>query len=152
MGDGFVGVSMGGKATVALNASARFIYMGDLNDDPVYASVRCMCDTTEDKAQVSATKFFNPMLPLTRRVSDRSRGATLGTCSIRCSLSPALTTGRHGGYCYYGTRIFNEPGLARRDGSFKGYPFRIYVGDNFTDGSSDHFPVFAIPVKEVPAQ
>ena len=35
-----------------------------------------------------------------------------------------------------------------QDGNFKGYPFRICVGDNFTGGFSDHFPVFTILVKD----
>ena len=63
-------------------------------------------------------------------------------------LSPALARGHAGGYRYYGTRVFNEEYLRQQDGNFKGYPFRIYVGDTFTGGYSDHFPVYVILVKD----
>jgi hypothetical protein len=65
-------------------------------------------------------------------------------------LSPALARNDPQHYHYYGARVFNQPYLAQQDGNFKGYPFRIYVGDNFTGGYSDHFPVFLILVKEAP--
>ena len=130
--------------------NARIAYMGDLNDDPVDPSVRRMFGTTEDKAQVSASKFFNPMLPLYEKGVGSLAWSDSWNLFDQMLLSPALTTGSHGGYRYYGTRVFNEPYLAQQDGNFKGYPFRIYVGDNFTNGYSDHFPVFLILVKESP--
>ncbi|HPV56255.1 MAG TPA: endonuclease/exonuclease/phosphatase family protein, partial [Tenuifilaceae bacterium] len=33
-------------------------------------------------------------------------------------------------------------------GQFAGYPFRTYVGNNFTGGYSDHFPVYLFLIKE----
>ncbi len=135
---------------LAGNANARIIYMGDLNDDPVDPSVRRWFGTTEDKAQVSASKFFNPMLPLYEKGVGSLAWSDSWNLFDQMLLSPALTTGSHGGYHYYGTRVFNESYLAQQDGNFKGYPFRIYVGDNFTGGYSDHFPVFVILVKDSP--
>lgn len=135
---------------LALNAEARIIYMGDLNDDPVDPSVRRMFGTTEDKSQLSASKFFNPMQPLYEKGVGSLAWSDSWNLFDQMILSPGLTHGSHGGYHYYGTRVFNEPYLAQQDGNFKGYPMRIYVGDNFTGGFSDHFPVFTILVKEAP--
>jgi hypothetical protein len=133
---------------LAQNPNARIIYMGDLNDDPVDPSVRRMFGTTEDKAQVSASKFFNPMQPLYEKGVGSLAWSDSWNLFDQMLLSPALATGSHGGYHYYGTRVFNESYLTQQDGNFKGYPNRIYVGDNFTGGYSDHFPVFTILVKE----
>ena len=137
---------------LALNGNARIIYMGDLNDDPVDPSVRRMFGTTEDKAQVSASKFFNPMQPLYEKGIGSLAWSDSWNLFDQMLLSPALAIGRQGGYRYYGARVFNEPYLAQQDGNFKGYPFRIYVGDSFTGGFSDHFPVFAILVKDIVPQ
>ena len=32
--------------------------------------------------------------------------------------------------------------MIQREGQFKGYPLRTYVGNNFQGGYSDHFPVY----------
>lgn len=137
---------------LARNANARIVYMGDLNDDPVDASVRRMFGTTDDKAMVSAAKFFNPMLPLYEKGIGSLAWSDSWNLFDQMLLSPAITTGADGGYRYYGTRVFNQPYLVQQDGNFKGYPFRIYVGDNFTSGYSDHFPVFIILVKDAKSE
>ncbi len=133
---------------VALNANARIIYMGDLNDDPVDPSVRRFFGTTPDKAMVSSAKFFNPMQPLYEKGIGSLAWQDSWNLFDQFLLSPALVSGDKG-YHYYGTRVYNEPYLTQQDGNFKGYPFRIYVGDNFTNGYSDHFPVFLILAREV---
>ncbi|MBL7947223.1 MAG: endonuclease/exonuclease/phosphatase family protein [Flavobacteriales bacterium] len=134
---------------LAINSNARIILMGDLNDDPVNVSVARFARATGDKAKAVDGVFFNPMY------EPYQKG--IGTLAWRDSwnlfdqiiLSPALVSGVGGDYKYYGVRIFNEGYLRQTDGNFAGYPFRTYVGDNYQDGFSDHFPVFVILVKEV---
>lgn len=134
---------------LAINSNARIMLMGDLNDDPVNVSVARFARATGDKAKAVDGVFFNPMY------EPYQKG--IGTLAWRDSwnlfdqilLSPALVSGVGGDYKYYGVRIFNEGYLRQTDGNFAGYPFRTYVGDNYQDGFSDHFPVFVILVKEV---
>jgi hypothetical protein len=131
------------------NTNARVLYMGDLNDDPVSPSVRKFLGTTGDKGMVSDKKLFNPMFDLYRK--------GIGTLAWRDSwnlfdqiiLTPALVTGAGGNLRYYGARVFNQPYLRQTEGNFAGYPFRTFVGDIYTNGYSDHFPVYVILVKEV---
>ena len=42
---------------------------------------------------------------------------------------------------YYGN-VFKRNYMIQREGQFKGYPLRTYVGNNFQGGYSDHFPVY----------
>lgn len=42
---------------------------------------------------------------------------------------------------YYGN-IFRRHYMVQREGQYKGYPLRTYVGNNFQGGYSDHFPVY----------
>lgn len=133
---------------LARNADARIVYMGDLNDDPVDASVRRYFGATEDRDMASARKFFDPMYELYQKGIGSLAWNDSWNLFDQMLLSPALARGHGGGYRYYGTRVFNEEYLRQQDGNFKGYPFRIYVGDTFTGGYSDHFPVYVILVKE----
>lgn len=135
---------------LAINASARIIYMGDLNDDPVDASVRRIFGATNDRTMATPAKFFDPMYDLYQKGIGSLAWSDSWNLFDQMLLSPALANGTDGGLRYYGTRVFNEEYLRQQDGNFKGYPFRIYVGDNFTGGYSDHFPVFVIMVKEAP--
>jgi len=43
----------------------------------------------------------------------------------------------------------NENFLTQKTGQYKGYPFRSWSYSGFTDGFSDHFPVYVYLVKEV---
>jgi Endonuclease/Exonuclease/phosphatase family len=133
---------------LARNPNARIMYMGDLNDDPVDASVRKMFGATEDKDLVSATKFYNPMYDMFQKGIGSLAYADSWNLFDQILMSPALVKTGDKGFHYYGTRVFNQDYLRQADGNFKGYPFRTYVGGTFTGGYSDHFPVFVILVKE----
>jgi hypothetical protein len=133
---------------LARNPDARILYMGDLNDDPNSPSVRKFLNTTGDKAMATGTKLYNPMYDLYQK--------GIGTLAWRDSwnlfdqiiLSPALVTGAGGGWRYYAARVFNKPYLRQTEGNYAGYPLRTYVGDQYTGGFADHFPVYVVLVKE----
>ena len=42
---------------------------------------------------------------------------------------------------YYGG-IFRRPYMLQKEGQYKGYPLRTFVGNDFQGGFSDHFPVY----------
>ena len=42
---------------------------------------------------------------------------------------------------YYGY-IFRRPYMVQQSGQYRGYPLRTFVGTNFQNGYSDHFPVY----------
>ena len=135
-----------------LEPTAQIIYMGDLNDDPVNKSVTRQLRATGDRAAAHDDILFN--------TTWASYQKGIGSLAWRDSwnlfdqiiISPALLDGTGDGYKYFGVRIFNEPYLRQEQGNFAGYPFRTFVGDEYQDGFSDHFPVFLILAKEVEAE
>ncbi len=134
---------------LARNADARILYMGDLNDDPVNASVSRFFGATGDKAKAVGGTFFNPMHEPYQKGIGSLAWRDSWNLFDQVLVSPGLVSGRGGRYRYYGARIFNEPYLRQTEGNFAGYPNRTFVGDTYQDGYSDHFPVFLILVKEV---
>lgn len=133
---------------LAINPNERIMYMGDLNDDPVDPSVRRIFGATEDKNMATASKFYDPMFDLYQKGIGSLAWGDSWNLFDQIILSPALANGTHGGFRYYGTRVYNKEYLLQSEGNFKGYGFRTWVGDDFIGGYSDHFPVFTILVKE----
>lgn len=133
----------------ALNPEAKIIVMGDLNDDPVNESVATYLQAVGEKSQLKKTGMYNPMWKLYKD--------GVGSLAYRDSwnlfdqiiVSEPLVTDTKG-YHYLRAHVFNESFLMQKEGAFKGYPWRTYVGKDFKGGFSDHFPVYMILVKELP--
>lgn len=134
---------------LAINANARVMYMGDLNDDPVNVSVGRFLKASGDKAKAVNGVLFNAMYDPYQKGIGSLAWRDSWNLFDQVILSPGLVTGAGGKYHYYGVRIYNEPYLRQQEGNFAGYPSRTFVGDVYQDGYSDHFPVFVILVKEV---
>lgn len=64
-------------------------------------------------------------------------------------MTPAFLEKDMSSYRLYETNVFNKPFLMQKEGRFKGYPFRTYVGDTYMGGYSDHFPVYIKILKEI---
>ncbi len=130
--------------------NAKIVYMGDLNDDPVNKSVRKAMKTTGDINFVSKSKLYNPM--------EEFYNNGIGTLAWRDAwnlfdqmiLSEGFVAkdNQFDTYKFYKAFVFNKDFLKNDSGAFKGYPHRTYVGPNFMNGYSDHFPVYMLLVKE----
>lgn len=128
---------------------ARVIYMGDLNDDPVDKSVRGGLMAVGRPEQAVGRTLFNPMLPLYEKGIGSLAWRDSWNLFDQIILSASLAARSDDRYRYYGVRVYNEPFLRQQDGAFAGYPFRTFVGDTWTNGWSDHFPVYVILVRPV---
>ncbi|MDX9749835.1 MAG: endonuclease/exonuclease/phosphatase family protein [Flavobacteriales bacterium] len=133
---------------LARNADARVLYMGDLNDDPVDASVQRHLRATGDAGAVQGGTLFNPMYELHRKGIGSLAWRDSWNLFDQVLVSPGLYHGRGGRYKFYGARVHNAPHLRQKEGNFAGYPARTFVGDTYQDGYSDHFPVYVILVRE----
>ena len=134
---------------LARNANARIIHMGDLNDDPVDISMRKHLRVVGEKQFATGGMLYDPMVELYQKGIGSLAWSDSWNLFDQISLSPALVTGAGGRYKYHSTRIYNEPYLRQKDGNFKGYPFRSFVGHEWKDGYSDHFPVYVVLVREL---
>ena len=127
----------------------KFVVMGDMNDDPTDKS---MFETLRAKGRVKDMKegdLFNPYLTMLK--------AGYGTLAYGDSwnifdniiVSQNLINGGGGAQLmqsngkYYG-HIFDAKYLFQKDGQYKGYPMRTYIGNNFQNGYSDHLPVYIL--------
>jgi hypothetical protein len=135
-------------SVMAVHPRGRVAYMGDLNDDPVDPSVRKFLNSTGAKADATGRRFYNPMVDLYEKGIGSLAWQDSWNLFDQIILSPNAVTGEGGRYRHYGTRVFNEPHLRQTEGNFAGYPHRTFVGDQYADGWSDHFPVFVILVRE----
>jgi len=52
-------------------------------------------------------------------------------------------------YRFYKAGIYNKQYLIADKGTYIGYPFRSWSNGGFSNGFSDHFPVYMYLIKEV---
>lgn len=131
----------------AVDPGAKIFVMGDLNDDPSDESLTRHLRAAANPEKLRAGEMFNTMYPLFRK--------GIGSLNYRDGLnlfdqiivSPALLGNDQPGYKFRVARVFNSSFLMQKDGQYKGYPLRSFVGNVWQGGFSDHFPVYVIIVK-----
>ncbi len=128
--------------------ATKVVVMGDFNDD---ATDRSVVETLGAKGKIKKLEtgdFYNPFVDMFK--------AGLGTLAYQDAwnlfdnicVTENLATGStgelrllQGGSKFYGN-IFSRPYMIQQEGQYKGYPLRTFVGNNFQNGFSDHFPVY----------
>ncbi len=129
---------------------AKIIFTGDLNDDPVNKSVKIAMHTVSKIKKVKEGTLYNPMETFYKNGIGTLAWRGAWNLFDQLILSPNLITKDNDfdTYKFFKAVVFNEEFLKNSTGNFKGYPHRTYVGPNFINGYSDHFPVFMLLVKE----
>ena len=133
---------------LANDATAKIIYMGDLNDDPINISVKKHINTVDKPELVTEKMMYNPM------ESYYKKG--IGTLAYRDAwnlfdqliVSPALVGKDYASLKLYNAKVFDKSYLKQTSGQYAGYPFRTHAGGAYTGGYSDHFPVYLFLIKE----
>ena len=127
------------------HAQAQVIVMGDLNDDPINESVRSGLRSVERRDLSTTDELYNPMVSLYRQgegtLGYRDRWNLFDQILVSPGLAhpdaPTEWTLQH-------VRVLRRPEMLQREGRYRGYPFRTYVGPDYLGGYSDHLPVYAI--------
>ncbi|TYA70214.1 endonuclease/exonuclease/phosphatase family protein [Seonamhaeicola marinus] len=131
------------------NPYSKVVIMGDLNDNPTNVSVKKILKAKTKKGKVGLKGIYNPFTKFYNN--------GLGTTAYRDTWSlfdqilvtkPFLTKD-YTSLKLYKARIFNKNYLITKSGTYKGYPFRSWSNGGFSNGYSDHFPVYIQIVKEV---
>lgn len=133
---------------LAIDAQAKIFVMGDLNDDPSNESLRKILRAAPKVSKMKEGDLFNTMYPLYKK--------GIGSLNYRDGLnlfdqivvSHALTGKDFSAYKFRIARVFNSTFLMQKDGQYKGYPLRSFVGTVWQGGYSDHFPVYVIITRE----
>jgi len=132
------------------NPAVKVVIMGDLNDDSTDDSVVEGLRAKRRIKDISAPdEMFNPFIDLLRAgygtlaYGDAWNLFDNIVVSENLATAPAgeLKIQRVGDSKFYGG-IFRRPYMIQREGQYKGYPLRTFVGTNFQNGFADHFPVY----------
>ena len=133
----------------SIDEYAKIIIMGDLNDDPVDASVVRNLGAKFKIEHVKPKRdLFNPMYQLYRD--------GIGSLAYRNSwnlfdqliVSSGLLGMSDNGFRFHKAKVFNRNFLLQKEGQYKGYPLRTFAGGVYTAGYSDHLPVYLFLVKD----
>ena len=138
-------------SVLKVNPATKIVAMGDFNDDPTDESVEEYLGAKTSLKELQPGDFYTPFADMLK--------AGLGTLAYRDAwnlfdnivITENLARGTTGKLHlvknpnkktkYYGN-IFKPSYLIQKEGQFKGYPLRTFVGNNFQGGYSDHLPVF----------
>jgi len=128
---------------------AKFILMGDLNDDPINASVAKVLGAKAKEKDVKRGELFNPWHTMYKK--------GLGTLAYQDAwglfdqiiVSQAFLPKNQDGFFLYQPHIFRREYLVENRGQYKGYPMRTWDGNTYRGGYSDHFPTYLILLKKL---
>lgn len=132
-----------------LDPYAKIFTMGDLNDDPTNASVKDVLKAKRDKKDVDLKGIYNPMEEMARQGLGSNAYRDAWSLFDQIMFTQPFLEKDYSSYRYYKAGIFNKHYLTNKRGRYKGYPLRSFADGGFTDGFSDHFPVYAYIIKEV---
>lgn len=133
---------------LAVDANAKIVIMGDLNDDPDSPSIVKGLGANPYREKLKPGELFNAMGSLYHE--------GIGTLAYRDSwnlfdnliITQSLLNEDKTNWTFFKSKVFNKPFLQQQSGQFAGYPWRTYVGNDFTGGYSDHFPVYLFLIKK----
>lgn len=133
------------------NPNIKLIAMGDFNDDPISPSFKNYLKSVGEEKELSEeTPYFNPMWKMYKKGIATLAYQDAPNLFDQIIYSKNLVSKKtNNEYSVYKTEVFAPAYLINKQGNYKGYPFRSWNGDQFTNGYSDHFPVFTILQKEV---
>lgn len=137
-------------AISAEDPSIKMFAMGDFNDDPVDDSLTKHLMAVEKEKDLSNEKpYLNLMYPLFKKGVASLAYRDAPNLFDQIIVSRNLISDKVGPtFTVLKAEIFAPSYLIGKDGNYKGYPFRSWVGDTFTNGYSDHFPAFVVLQKE----
>ena len=124
--------------------NAKFIYMGDLNDNPTSKCILAEMNTKTKPDNLAPTDLYNPMWKIFRD--------GIGSYAYRDSwemldniiISAGLVNAAPGTYKFRSAHIFRKDYLFTKSGSYMDYPYRSFAGGNYQGGYSDHLPVYIV--------
>ena len=131
-----------------LDPQAKILVMGDLNDDPTDESVRKHLRAGGDPEKLEEGELFNTMFPLFKKGIGSLYYRDGANLFDQIIISPSLLGDDLSRYKFMQARVFNAPFLLQKDGQYKGYPLRSFVGTVWQGGYSDHFPVYVVIARD----
>lgn len=120
--------------------NAKFILLGDLNDNPNNESIKTVLAAKKELHEVSDMDLYNPFYK--NYLNGEGTTAYNDSWSLfdQIIISPSLT--KENSLHYVKNVIFRKDFMIEQFGKYKNHPKRTFSGDLYNYGYSDHFPVF----------
>ncbi len=133
---------------VSIDAGARVIVMGDLNDDPVDVSVKKYLRAGVSSQGNGSDSLFNATAPLFFEGRGTLCYRDFWNLFDQIIVTPNLMKPESGLHHIVKTEIYDKQYIRQQEGDYSGYPFRTFVGNWYHGGYSDHFPSYIVLKKK----
>lgn len=133
----------------SIDPYAKIFSMGDLNDNPTNTSLKKVLRAKGDKKRVGFKDIYNPMESFFKKGLGSNAYRDAWSLFDQILITKPLLDDDYSSFRFYKAGIFNAQFLITKKGQFKGYPFRSFSWGGFTNGYSDHFPVYVHVIKEI---
>ncbi len=128
--------------------NSKIFIMGDLNDDPVNASVYDILEAKGEVDEVKKGGLFNPMWRMYKDGIGSLAYRDTWNLFDQIIVSEPLLMKDKSSFRFFKAKVFNAKFITQQEGQFAGYPFRTYVGNTWQGGYADHFPSYIFIIKE----
>jgi predicted extracellular nuclease len=128
--------------------NAKIVIMGDLNDDPVNASVATILNAKGKQKDVRMGGLFNPWTELYRKGVGTLAYQDAWGLFDQIIISYPFLDKEQNGLFFYQQHIFRREYMVENKGRYKGYPMRTWDGNTYRGGYSDHFPTYLVMLKK----
>ncbi|MFT3845252.1 MAG: endonuclease/exonuclease/phosphatase [Lacibacter sp.] len=128
---------------------AKFIVMGDLNDDPVNNSITKVINAKGKQKDVRKGGMFNPWMELYKNGIGTIAYQDAWGLFDQILISFPWLNKEQKGFFFYQQHIFNKEFMVENVGKYKGYPMRTWDGNTYRGGYSDHFPTYIVLLKRI---
>jgi len=133
----------------AIDPYAKIFTMGDLNDDPTNSSIKKILKAENDRDKVELKGIYSPYENFYKKGLGTTAYRDAWSLFDQILITKPLLDKDFSSYRFYKAFIYNKYYLTTKTGRWKGYPFRSWTDGGFSDGFSDHFPVYVYVIKEV---
>lgn len=133
---------------IGLDADARVIVMGDLNDDPVDVSVKKYLRAGVTPQDVDSDSLFNATAPLFFQGRGTLCYRDFWNLFDQIVVTPNLMQEKSGWNHIVKTEIYDKQYVRQQEGDYSGYPYRTFVGNWYHGGFSDHFASYIVLEKK----
>jgi len=133
----------------SIDPYAKIFIMGDFNDDPTNASIKDILRAKKDKEAVELKGIYNPMEAMAKKGLGSNAYRDAWSLFDQIMVTKPLVEKDYSSFRFYKAGIFGKNYLVNKKGRWKGYPFRSFADGGFTNGFSDHFPVFVYVIREI---
>ena len=131
---------------------AKIFIMGDLNDNPNNASVKDVLKPKADKTKMRLKDLYNPFADFYNNGLGTTAYRDTWSLFDQIMMTAPILEKAYTSFRFYKAGIYNKQYLIYQKGQYKGYPYRSWSNGSFSNGFSDHFPVYLYLIKEVAKQ